>query len=70
MTQVIRTAEDALKHDPAEPALIEVPGELVRTVIVITNALAIPGHSKQKKMIKALLLAAATHVNLNDSGPA
>jgi hypothetical protein len=52
---VIRTPEDAQRHDPGKPALVEIPGELVRKVLSLVKTLAETGPSKRKKLAKAVL---------------
>ena len=57
ISKVIRTREEAEEHNPNDPALVEVPGELVRKVLFLVRALETKSNSKRKKKIRALLSA-------------
>jgi hypothetical protein len=50
---MVKTPEQAQRHDPSQPALVEVPGELVRKVLLLLMSLNASG--KLKKRAKALL---------------
>ena len=47
---VFHRPEDARRHDPSKPALVEVPGELARKVLFLMKALESSG--KLKKMAR------------------
>lgn len=59
MKGVIRTLEDAKAYDSVEPALVEVPGDLVRVVYRVVQRLSFQSSSKQKKAVQSLLKSVA-----------
>jgi hypothetical protein len=58
MTEVIRAWEHD-EEDAGEPTVVEVPGELVRQVLLLAEVLQRPSNAKQRKKAEALLLTAA-----------
>ena len=65
MKNVIRTHEEARAYDSPEPALIEVPGDLVRVAFRVVRLLGFQSSSKQKKAVKSLLRSVA-RIGLNE----
>lgn len=58
-TRVIRAWDDEERPHPGESTLVEVPGELVRNVLLLKGIIQGAGTSKQRKKVEALLLTAA-----------
>jgi len=54
----VHRPNDAGRHNPGTLAVVEVPGELAKTILFLMKALETPGVSKLKKSVRALLFAA------------
>jgi hypothetical protein len=52
---IVRSKEDASSHDPTGPALVLVPGELVRSVAWLIAAIERPGDDEIGKTVRTLL---------------
>jgi len=59
MKNVIRTHEEAKEYNSLDPALIAVPGDLVRVVYRVVHRLGFQSSSRQKKAVKSLLRSVA-----------
>jgi hypothetical protein len=59
MKNVIRTHEEAKGYTSLDPALVEVPGDLVRVIYRVVHRLGFQSSSRQKKAVKALLRSVA-----------
>lgn len=57
MKRVIRTWEDAVAHDKQTVAVVEVPGELVRLVFLLTKRLK--SNDRKKRAALSLLKTTA-----------
>lgn len=55
MKCVIRTPEEAKAYNSLEPALVEVPGDLVRVAYRVVQKLSFQSSSKEKESVKSLL---------------
>jgi hypothetical protein len=53
--RVIHTLEDVGEYQQGETLFLALRGELVKKVLLLVKILEGPNHSKQKKMVKALL---------------
>lgn len=65
MKNLVRTHEEAKAYDSLEPALVEVPGDLVRVAFRIVRRLSFQSSSRQKKAVKSLLRSVAK-IRLNE----
>ncbi len=52
---IIHNQEDAKAHDPSKPALVEVPGELVRMVVWMLESFQKTSNDEPGKVLKTLL---------------
>jgi len=57
LPRVVHTLEEARQHNPGDPALVLVPGELTRPVLAVLRSLESAGSRKRKKRAKSLLAA-------------
>ncbi len=56
--RVVHTLDEARRHSSTDPALVLVPGNLVRPVLAVLRALENAGSRKRKNRAKSLLTAA------------
>jgi hypothetical protein len=52
---VVRNRRDAEAHDSDKPALVEVPGNLVKAVVWMVETVEKPGNEEVTKVLKTLL---------------
>jgi hypothetical protein len=52
---VIRSQKQADEHDQNEPALVEIPGEMVRSIVWMVETLQMPGYHETAKTLRSLL---------------
>jgi hypothetical protein len=52
---IIRNRDDAQKHNPNQPALVEVPGGLVQPMMFLMETLSRPGDDELGKVVKTML---------------
>jgi hypothetical protein len=56
--KVIRTRLEAEQHNVNEPALVEIPGELAKSVLFLMKSLGAVSNTRRRKMAEALLSTA------------
>ncbi len=56
--EVIRTLEEARRHDPQRPALIEVPRQLASKIVLLVNAAEASDQARARRMARSLLSTA------------